>query len=72
MNSMLLKRLSAETGGRYYSPGDSRTLAEDISYVDTGSSRLEEKDLWDMPFLFLLLVGLIGSEWFFRKRKGLA
>lgn len=72
MNSMLLKRLSAETGGRYYSPGDSRTLAEDISYIDTGSSRLEEKDLWDMPFLFLLLVGLIGSEWFFRKRKGLA
>jgi len=72
MNSSLLKRLSAETGGRYYSPKDSRTLPEDISYIDTGSSRLEEKDLWDMPFLFVLLVGLVSTEWIFRKRKGLA
>jgi uncharacterized membrane protein len=72
MNADLLKRLSADTGGRYYSPKDIRTLAEDISYVDTGSSRLEEKDLWDMPFLFLVLVGLISAEWILRKRKGLA
>ena len=72
MNSALLKRLSAATGGRYYSPDNSRTLAEDISYIDTGSSRLEEKDLWDMPVLFALLVGFIAAEWTFRKRKGLA
>jgi uncharacterized membrane protein len=72
MNPDLLKRLSAATGGRYYSPDDSRTLPEDISYIDTGSSRLEERDLWDMPFLFLLLVGLVSTEWIFRKRKGLA
>jgi uncharacterized membrane protein len=72
MNADLLRRLSAETGGRYYSPKDTRTLPEDISYVDTGSSRLEEKDLWDMPFLFMLLVGLISIEWILRKRKGLA
>jgi uncharacterized membrane protein len=72
MNAGLLKRLSAETGGRYYSPEDTRVLAEDISYVEKGSSRMEEKDLWDMPFLFLLLTGLVSAEWFFRKRKGLA
>ena len=71
MNVALLKRLSAGTGGRYYSPKDIRTLPEDISYIDTGSSQLEEKDLWDMPFLFLLLVGLVSTEWIFRKRKGL-
>jgi uncharacterized membrane protein len=72
MNSDLLKRLSAETGGRYYSPADVRSLPEDISYIDNGASRLEEKDLWDMPFLFVLLVGLVSTEWVFRKRKGLA
>jgi hypothetical protein len=33
---------------------------------------MEEKDLWDMPFLFILLVGLVSTEWIFRKRKGLA
>jgi uncharacterized membrane protein len=72
MNSDLLKRLSAETGGRYYSPEDVRSLPEDISYIGNGASLLEEKDLWDMPFLFLLLVGLLSTEWIFRKRKGLA
>ena len=72
MNAELLQRLSAETGGRHYSPKDTRNLPEDISYIDTGSSRLEEKDLWDMPFLFMLLVGLISTEWILRKRKGLA
>jgi len=72
MNPGLLKRLSAATGGRYYSPEESRSLPEDISYIDTGSSQMEEKDLWDMPFLFILLVGLVSTEWIFRKRKGLA
>ncbi len=72
LNADLLKRLSHATGGRYYSPENTRTLAEDISYIDTGSSRLEEKDLWDMPFNFLLLVGLVSAEWILRKRKGLA
>jgi uncharacterized membrane protein len=71
MNLDLLRRLSAATGGHYYSPGDLRSLPEDISYIDKGSSRLEDKELWDMPFLFLLLIGLISTEWILRKRKGL-
>ena len=48
------------------------SLPEDIAYTDTESSRLEEKDLWDMPGLFLLIVGLASAEWMLRKRKGLA
>ena len=71
MNAGLLRRLSSETGGRYYSSGDLESLPEDIAYVDKGASRLEDKDLWDMPFLFLLLAGLISAEWILRKRKGL-
>jgi uncharacterized membrane protein len=71
LNSDLLRRLSSETGGRYYSINDLDALAEDIAYTDKGSFRVEEKDLWDMPFLFLLLIGLISTEWIFRKRKGL-
>jgi uncharacterized membrane protein len=71
LNSGLLRRLSSETGGRYYSAGDLDTLTDDISYTNNGVSRLEEKDLWDMPFLFLLLIGLVSTEWIARKRKGL-
>ena len=72
LNSDLLRRLSSETGGRYYAAGNLDTLAEDISYIDKGAFRIEEKDLWDMPFLFLLLIGLVSTEWILRKRKGLA
>jgi len=71
LNSDLLRRLSEETDGRYYSINDLDTLPEDISYIDKGSYKTEEKDLWDMPFLFLLLIGLISTEWILRKRKGL-
>lgn len=72
LNSGLLRRLASETGGRYYSVNDLSSLADDISSAGRGISRLEEKDLWDMPFLFLLLVGLISAEWILRKRKGLS
>jgi uncharacterized membrane protein len=71
LNSDLLKRLAQDTGGRYYTPEALDALPEDISIIDTGSSRVEEKELWDMPFLFLLLLGLLSSEWILRKRKGL-
>jgi hypothetical protein len=72
LNADLLKKLAADTGGRYYAPNAIRTLPEDISYSDKGASRLEEKELWDMPILFLLLVGAVSAEWILRKRKGLA
>lgn len=71
LNSDLLRRISEETAGRHYSFNDLDTLPEDISYIDKGAYKTEEKDLWDMPFLFLLLVGLISGEWILRKRKGL-
>ena len=71
LNSDLLERLARETGGRYYTPENIDTLPEDISMIDTGSSRVEERELWDMPFLFLLLAGLLSAEWILRKRKGL-
>ena len=32
---------------------------------------LDVKDLWDMPVLFLALVLLVGSEWAYRRVRGL-
>jgi hypothetical protein len=29
-------------------------------------------DLWDMPFIFLLLIAILGCEWLVRRAKGLA
>jgi len=33
---------------------------------------VEEKDLWDMPALFILVVLLMGVEWGYRRVRGLA
>jgi len=71
MNPTLLKNLSSITGGRFYAADDWQNLPEDIAYIDKGASRIEDKDLWDMPFFFLLLVGVVSTEWILRKRKGL-
>jgi uncharacterized membrane protein len=72
MNADLLRNLASSTGGRYYTQADLDTLPEDIAISDSGASRLEERELWDMPIFFLLLVAAVCAEWVLRKRKGLA
>jgi uncharacterized membrane protein len=72
MNRALLERITRETGGRFYTPATVATLPEDLSITGKGSTIIEEHDLWDMPFLLFLLVGLIAAEWWYRRRKGLA
>lgn len=68
----LLERIATSTGGRYYPVAEAANLVDDIQYTGGGVTVTEERDLWDMPFLFLLLFGLIATEWGVRKRKGLA
>mgnify|MGYP001351499408 CR=1 FL=1 len=52
--------------------GGPSATPEDAQYVDTPTSFVEQKELWDVPFLFMLLCMTFGAEWFWRKRKGLA
>jgi len=71
-NSELLKRISAETGGKYYTPAETQSLLDDLTYRRSPYSERVTKDLWDMPINFMLIVGLLSGEWFLRKREGLA
>jgi uncharacterized membrane protein len=71
MRAPLLKRIAEETGGRFYTEADSASLPEAISYSGRGVTVVEERDLWDMPAILILLVGLIGGEWAFRRARGL-
>jgi uncharacterized membrane protein len=72
MRPALLRRIAQETGGRFYTIDALDTLAEDIGYTGRGVTEIERKDLWDMPAVFLLLIGLLGGEWLFRRWRGLA
>lgn len=72
MRAPLLRRLAEETGGKFYTAKDTATLAEAIAYSGRGVTVVDERDLWDMPIVFLLFLGVIGTEWAFRRARGLA
>jgi uncharacterized membrane protein len=72
MRAPLLKRIAEETGGRFFTPANASALPEAISYSGRGVTVVEERELWDMPVLFLLLVSLVFAEWGFRRARGLA
>ncbi|HEY3627195.1 MAG TPA: glutamine amidotransferase [Terracidiphilus sp.] len=69
-NRRLLELLASQTGGRYWKPGDLRNLPRDISYSDAGISVRSTKELWDMPIVFALLIGLPAGEWLLRRKWG--
>lgn len=71
MRASLLRRISRETGGRFYTPANVASLPEDISLSKRGVTVVNQMDLWDMPFIFLMLVGLVCAEWAYRKKRGL-
>jgi uncharacterized membrane protein len=72
MRRPLLERIAEETGGRFYMPENVASLPADLGYSGGGATVQEEKPLWDMPVLYILIVGLLSAEWGYRKRRGLA
>jgi len=66
----LLEQLSAQTGGRYWGPSELKDLPRDISYSEAGISVRTTNELWNMPIVFLLLVGLLIAEWLLRRKWG--
>ncbi len=65
-----LEQLASQTGGRYWKPSDLKNLPRDISYSEAGISVRNTKELWDMPVVFALLVGLPAGEWLLRRKWG--
>jgi uncharacterized membrane protein len=70
--TQLLSRIAQETGGQSYTPETVATLPEDITVSGAGVTLVEERDLWDMPALFLFMLLLMGAEWGYRRVRGLA
>ncbi|MFO1351451.1 MAG: glutamine amidotransferase [Gammaproteobacteria bacterium] len=71
MQAGLLKRIAANSGGRFYTPDQLPALARAIPQPQSGAKVTEHYELWDMPALLLLMVGLAGLEWGYRRWRGL-
>jgi uncharacterized membrane protein len=72
MRSTLLKRIAEETGGAFFTAANAGSLPEAISYSGRGVTVVEERELWDMPVLLILLLALVSGEWAYRRSRGLA
>ena len=72
----VLRRMAETTGGRYYSYAEAGEIAAEIERAileaKSDGVRPRTSALWDMPALYVLLLGLMGTEWVLRRRFGLA
>jgi hypothetical protein len=72
MRKSLLERLAEETEGKFYRASAADELPDAISYSGKGITVVEERELWDMPVVLFGLLSLMGGEWLYRRRRGLA
>ena len=69
-NRELLEKLSEQTGGRYWEQSELGRLPTEISYSEAGISVRNTKELWDVPVVFLVLLGLMSADWLLRRKWG--
>ena len=67
-----LRRIADETGGRFYTPDTTTSLAEDVRYAGRGVTSVEERELWNMPIILVALMSLVCAEWGYRRAVGLS
>jgi hypothetical protein len=74
-DAALLQQLSSATGGRYADVSHASELIDDLLSRQTmkpqPQTKTSEIELWNSPVLLLMIVLLLGIEWFVRKRSGM-
>lgn len=68
----MLSRIADSGGGRYYDLSAARQLINDIDHVPGAYSREVQEDLWDRPWLLILLIALMCMDWMARRYRGLS
>ena len=71
LNETLLKELAEQTGGAYFAIADAGSLPANVAKVQNPIFVDAERELWAHPLILIAVVGLLGTEWFLRKRIGL-
>ena len=71
-----LRGMARTTGGRYWRPDEAGALADAVARqarsVTETTVKPVDREIWDTPLLFALLVAAMAAEWFVRRRTGLA
>jgi uncharacterized membrane protein len=72
LNDAVLRRLAAESNGRYLAAGDADQLPSLLRESRAEAGTPEMRDLWHNGWSLLAIVGLLAAEWVARRRVGLA
>ncbi len=68
----VMKALADESGGRSYTLEDFERLGREIGRAGLEYARTVELDIWNHPAVFIILLILLGIEWTWRRRLGMA
>ena len=75
MNKLLLQQIAAKTGGRYYDASALDSLPKDVAALPNFKPRelthSREIELWNLQWALALIILLLATEWFLRKRSGM-
>jgi hypothetical protein len=70
-NFGLMRELARESGGRFLTLGDAKSLPDLLKLEPVLERSVREMSLFENPLLFLTLLALLGSEWALRRGRGL-
>lgn len=71
MQEEQLRRMAELSGGKYFTMRELPSLPQTIAGEQRTTVIRREKELWDIPIVLVVLVGLTGAEWFLRRRYDL-
>ncbi|MGD8647294.1 MAG: glutamine amidotransferase [Desulfobacterales bacterium] len=72
LDADLLKTMADVSGGKFYTEIDAERLMKDLKRLEKVVAVTVEQEIWDMPIILFLLVGLFALEWLIRRRKGMS
>jgi hypothetical protein len=71
-NTFLLNKLAARTGGLFMQIDQQDDLLNHLNLKSELKAEKETIELWNRWPMLIIIIILLGAEWFIRKRKGLA
>jgi uncharacterized membrane protein len=72
LDADLLKTMADVSGGNFYTEINAQQLVNDLKRLEKVVTVAVEHEIWDMPIVLFLLVGLFALEWLIRRRKGMS
>jgi hypothetical protein len=67
-NREFLQRIATDTGGQLLELDDVSRLPSLLASLDVPIQETVSSPLWHTPWIFLLILGLLATEWIIRRR----